>query len=69
MYKPACHTARLSMAPKIQLQALVSRRVPVVIIQGDDLGPGVDGLLGLSFLSRYTVQIDQQQGKAVIESR
>ena len=44
-------------------------RVPVVVVRGENMGPGVDGLLGLSFLSRYDVTMHRDQGKVRIESR
>lgn len=39
---------------KIELQGVKAARVPAVVI--DELGDGVDGLLGLSFLSRFELR-------------
>jgi clan AA aspartic protease (TIGR02281 family) len=51
--------AKLSKADKVQLGKLEATNVPVVIQNVDEksYGPGVDGLLGMSFLSRFEVQI------------
>jgi clan AA aspartic protease (TIGR02281 family) len=49
---------RLSKAEKVQLGKLEAVHVPVVVQTGDTLyGPGIDGLLGMSFLSRFEVQM------------
>jgi aspartyl protease family protein len=47
--------------PSIAIEGLSTRRVPAVVI--DDLGPGVDGLLGQSFLSRF----EMKQARGVME--
>jgi aspartyl protease family protein len=47
--------------PSIAVEGLSTRRVPAVVI--DDLGPGVDGLLGQSFLSRF----EMKQARGVME--
>ncbi len=51
--------ATLSKADKVQLGRLEATNVPVVIQNVDDksYGNGVDGLLGMSFLSRFEVQM------------
>lgn len=51
--------ARLSKADKVALGKLEATNVPVAIQQVDDksYGQGVDGLLGMSFLSRFEVQM------------
>jgi aspartyl protease family protein len=50
--------AKLSRADKIALGKLEAVNVPVAI-QADDkvYGAGIDGLLGMSFLSRFEVQM------------
>jgi clan AA aspartic protease (TIGR02281 family) len=50
--------AKLSRADKIKLGSLQATGIPIAIQNGDDkgYGPGVDGLLGMSFLSRFEVQ-------------
>jgi len=51
---------QLGRADTIQLRSLKAKSVPVVV-ESDSAaayGPGVDGLLGLSFLSRFNVTID-----------
>jgi clan AA aspartic protease (TIGR02281 family) len=50
---------RLSKANKVQLGKLEATNVPVVVQKLDDksYGPGIDGLLGMSFLSRFELQL------------
>jgi predicted aspartyl protease len=45
-------------AIKIQLRSLVAKDVPVVINSTGAYGEGIDGLLGMSFLSRFNIKID-----------
>jgi clan AA aspartic protease (TIGR02281 family) len=51
--------AKLSKADKVQLGKLEATNVPVVVQDADEksYGAGVDGLLGMSFLSRFEVQM------------
>jgi len=51
--------ARLARADKVALGSLQATDVPVAVQNGDDktYGAGIDGLLGMSFLSRFEVQI------------
>jgi aspartyl protease family protein len=51
--------AKLSTADKVTLGRLEASNVPVAIQNVDDksYGPGIDGLLGMSFLSRFEVQM------------
>ncbi len=51
--------ARLAKADKVALGKLEASNVPVAIQSTDEnsYGPGVDGLLGMSFLSRFEVQM------------
>lgn len=49
----------------VEVDGLRSTHVPAVIV--DELGPGVDGLLGLSFLSRF--DITQSEGVMQISVR
>jgi clan AA aspartic protease (TIGR02281 family) len=44
-------------AQTIQLRSLLAKDVPIVV-QAGGYGAGIDGLLGMSFLSRFTVNID-----------
>lgn len=49
-------------AATIQLRSLLAKDVPVVV-QSDGqgtYGEGIDGLLGMSFLSRFNLTIDTQ---------
>jgi clan AA aspartic protease (TIGR02281 family) len=53
---------KLGRAAAIQLRSLQAKDVPIVV-ENDDraaFGDGVDGLLGMSFLSRFKVTIDTQ---------
>jgi len=51
--------AKLSKADKVALGSLQAANVPVAVQSGDEknYGPGIDGLLGMSFLSRFEVEI------------
>jgi clan AA aspartic protease (TIGR02281 family) len=51
--------AKLSKASKVVLGKLEATNVPLVVQDVDDksYGPGIDGLLGMSFLSRFDVQM------------
>ncbi|WP_249140220.1 MULTISPECIES: aspartyl protease family protein [Bradyrhizobium] len=51
--------AKLAKADKVSLGKLEASNVPVAIQNVDDksYGPGIDGLLGMSFLSRFDVQM------------
>jgi clan AA aspartic protease (TIGR02281 family) len=51
--------AKLSKADKVQLGKLEATNVPVAIQKVDEksYGAGIDGLLGMSFLSRFEVQM------------
>jgi clan AA aspartic protease (TIGR02281 family) len=51
--------AKLAKADKVALGSLQATNVPVAVQSGDETGygQGVDGLLGMSFLSRFEVQI------------
>lgn len=51
--------ARLSKADKVALGKLQAVNVPVAVQSNDEkiYGAGIDGLLGMSFLSRFDVQM------------
>jgi clan AA aspartic protease (TIGR02281 family) len=51
--------AKLARADRVKLDSLQATGVPVAVRGGGDkgYGPGIDGLLGMSFLSRFGVQI------------
>ncbi len=51
--------ARLTKADKVALGKLEAIDVPAVVQNVDEksYGPGVDGLLGMSFLSRFEIQM------------
>jgi aspartyl protease family protein len=52
----------LTRAKTVKLRSLESRRVQVVIQSDDedDFGDGVDGLIGMSFLSRFDVVLERK---------
>ena len=56
---------KLGRAATVQLRSLHAKDVPIVV--EDDakatFGDGIDGLLGMSFLSRFKVTIDTQAVK------
>jgi clan AA aspartic protease (TIGR02281 family) len=59
------NTARRGRAASIQLRSLQAKDVPIVVhddIKGS-FGEGVDGLLGMSFLSRFRLTIDARNVK------
>jgi aspartyl protease family protein len=50
--------AKLSKADKVALGKIEAVNVPVAVqIEDKGYGPGIDGLLGMSFLSRFEVQM------------
>ncbi|MBW1811629.1 MAG: aspartyl protease family protein [Deltaproteobacteria bacterium] len=59
-------TAHLTTIDTCELQGLTSQRLPAVIIDG--MPDNVQGLLGLSFLARYTTKIDREAGLVEISS-
>jgi predicted aspartyl protease len=50
---------KLSKAGKVMLGKLEAVNVPIVVqnLDARSYGPGVDGLLGMSFLSRFELQM------------
>lgn len=50
---------KLSKASRVTLGSLEASDVPVVVqnIDAKSYGPGIDGLLGMSFLSRFEIQL------------
>lgn len=52
----------LTKAKSVKLRSLESERVQVVIQldEADDFGDGTDGLIGMSFLSRFDVALDSK---------
>ncbi len=50
---------RLTKADAVKLGQLAARDVPLVVQDGEQssYGPGIDGLLGMSFLSRYDMRV------------
>jgi aspartyl protease family protein len=55
----------LVKARSVDVQGLVAERVDVVIL--DDLGPNIDGLLGMSYLSRFDIR--KEDGRFEIRTR
>jgi clan AA aspartic protease (TIGR02281 family) len=47
-------------AEKIQLRTLLAKDVPIVVHNTGAYGKGIDGLLGMSFLSRFNIKIDKK---------
>ena len=45
-------------AQTIQLRSLLAKDVPIVVQAGGTYGDRIDGLLGMSFLSRFNIHID-----------
>lgn len=53
--------ARAVVLGRVELQGVSASHVDAAVV--DTLGPDVDGLLGLSFLSRFTVRVSQAEGR------
>ena len=53
-------SARLATVDSVKLDGLSASGVPTVIA-GKSLGDGIDGLLGMSFLSRFTLAIQDRE--------
>ena len=59
--------ARLAMIDSMEVQGVRARRIPVAVL--DSLPSGADGLLGLSFLARFSLQMETAAGKLTIAER
>ncbi len=59
------HQGLLVKARSVDVQGLSAERVDVIVI--DDLGPNVDGLLGMSYLSRFDIR--KEDGRFEIRTR
>jgi len=59
-------TAPLTTIPSLSVGGLEAVRVKAVIY---DVGPGVDGILGNSFLDRYQVTVDSAGGRLLLRPR
>jgi predicted aspartyl protease len=53
-------SAKLATVDSVKLDGLYAASVPT-IIASKSLGNGIDGLLGMSFLSRFTVAIRDRE--------
>jgi clan AA aspartic protease (TIGR02281 family) len=53
-------TAERGRAGTVGLKSLTARQVPAVVLQANakGFGPGIDGLLGMSFLTQFTMTMD-----------
>lgn len=47
---------------QVSLQGATAQMVEVAILKQKDLGNAIDGLLGLSFISRFNISIDYEKG-------
>jgi len=59
--------ARLTAVDRVELGGVRADRVEVAV--SDELPEDVDGLLGLSFLSRFALQLDARAGRLEIAAR
>jgi predicted aspartyl protease len=57
----------MSTIPVVEIQGARAENVPAVILE--DWGGNVDALLGLSFLSRFTIKMDPGSGQLVLTAR
>lgn len=53
----------------LTMDGLTAREVEVLITDLDQHGQVIDGLLGLSFLTRFNVRVDRDLGQLVMDSR
>lgn len=60
-------SARLTTMDVIELQGTTARQVPVAILEEE--GMHTDALLGLSFLSRFSIELDSAAGRLEIAAR
>jgi aspartyl protease family protein len=60
-------TAHVTVLDSIVVQGLKAEHVEAAILE-DDM-PGVDGLLGLSFLSRFTMKLDHASGRLELAAK
>lgn len=58
--------ASLGEARKVEVGEAAARDVPVAVVK-DDPVPGLDGILGLSFLGRFRYAVDPEAGVLVLE--
>ncbi len=56
---------RFVILPSVAIEGLSTERVPAVVL--DDIAPGVDGLLGQTFLSRF--EMKQSRGTLELSRR
>jgi aspartyl protease family protein len=59
--------AGLATVDSMEVQGVRAHRIPVAVL--DSLPPGADGLLGLSFLARFSLQMETQAGRLTIAAR
>lgn len=62
-------TATLSTADKIEVGGTTAQRVDIAIVSASDLGENIDGLLGMSFLSRFDMSIDNTNGTVILTTK
>lgn len=60
-------TGRLAMLERIQVQGVKADRIPTAIV--DDVGGTDDGILGLSFLTRFSMHLDHASGRLELSPR
>jgi aspartyl protease family protein len=62
------HTARAAVADSVKVGGVEAKRVEVAVME-EMLDDDLDGVLGLSFLSRFSTEIDYAKERVVIEAR
>jgi clan AA aspartic protease (TIGR02281 family) len=60
--------APLAILEEVEIGGAVAQHVPAVIHELPGLPPGVVGLLGMSFLDRFQVNLDISSGAMILES-
>jgi len=59
--------ATMGEARRIDIGDAVARDVPVAVMDRDPV-PGLDGLIGLSFLQRFKYSVDSERGVLLLEN-
>lgn len=61
--------SKATVVDKVSLSGATANKVNIAIIDSKELGENIDGLLGLSFISRFNITIDYKKGIIDLTSR
>jgi len=62
-------SAKLTSAKEFKVKGLTAKYIEIAIMKDSDLGPNINGLLGLSFLSRFNFSVDYNKGRVTISQK